>query len=225
MSKWKSILGSWDKFLTPILEDEVVSKNLDIIRGYYFSSSFIIYPSPKNIFKAFRECPYDKLSVVIILQDPYHDGSATGIAMGNDSSVFKMSPTLRVVEDTIARTIYDYREFNFDPTLINWCKQGVLLFNTALTVEKGKPLSHKILWNDFTEKFLIKLNEFNSGIIYCLWGKSALEYEKYINFKSNYILEAPHPVSSVYRGKPWECNHFKEINTILKENNNLHIKW
>lgn len=225
MSKWKSILGSWEVFLTSILEDELVSKDLEIIRSYYLSSSLTIYPEAKNIFRVFRECPYDKLSVVIILQDPYHDGSATGIAMGNDSSVFKMSPTLRVVEDTIARTVYNYREFNFDPSLVSWCKQGILMYNTALTVEKGKPLSHKDLWNNFTEKFLKKLNEFNSGIIYCLWGKSALEYKKYINTESNYVLEDTHPVYSVYRGNTWECNHFNRINEILKKNNNLHIKW
>jgi len=225
MSKWSSILGSWERFLTPILENELVSKDLDVIRSYYLGSSITVYPRAKDIFKVFRECPYNKLSVVIILQDPYHDGSATGIAMGNDSSVYKMSPTLRIVEDTIARTVYTYREFNFDPSLISWCHQGVLMLNTALTVEKGKPLSHKHLWNNFTKQFLIKLSNFNSGIVYCLWGKSAIEYEKYINPKLNYILKDNHPMYSLYQNKLWECNHFNKVNEILKKNNNLYIKW
>lgn len=224
MNKWSSILGSWDKFLTPILEDEVISKNLETIRGYYLSSSFITYPEPKNIFKAFRECPYSKLSVVIVLQDPYHDGSATGIPMGNKPDK-KLSPSLRIVKDAISRTVYKGQEFYFDPTLIPWCNQGVFLFNTALTVEKGKPLSHKDIWAPFTEKVFKKLSEINSGLIYCLWGKSAGEYTKYINPSSNYILSYTHPVYSAYRGISWDCDHFNRINDILKQNNNLHINW
>lgn len=225
MSKWRSILGSWEQFLTPILEDENVAKNLEIIRGYYLSSPFTIYPEPKNIFRAFRECPYDKLSVVILLQDPYHNGSATGIAMGNNTDVFKMSPTLKTVEDTIARLVYDSREFNFDPSLISWCKQGVLLLNTALTVEAGKPLSHVDIWALFTELVLKKLNTFNSGIIYCLWGKKAFEYSKYINLNSNYMLTYTHPAYASYNNSTWDCDHFNKINEILKKNNNLYIKW
>lgn len=224
MSKWKSIFGSWDIFFADIINNTKVSSDLNVIRSYYNSSS-IIYPNANNIFRAFKECPYDKLSVVIILQDPYHDGSATGIAMGNDVSQVKMSPTLRVVKDTVSRTIYNSEEFSFDPSLIKWCNQGVLMYNTALTVEKGKPLSHQHLWSTFTELFLKKLNTINSGIIYCLWGKQAEFYKQYINLSSNTILTATHPMYSVYRGSSWECNHFVEINKILKENNNLHINW
>jgi uracil-DNA glycosylase len=224
MSKWNSILGSWDRFLTPILEDEVVQKNLDVIRGYYLNSSFITYPSPKNIFRAFRECPYDKLSVVIILQDPYHDGSATGIGLGNESNK-NLSPSLKVVKDTISRTVYKGQEFNFDHSLVSWANQGILLINTALTVEAGKPGSHIEIWAPFTEKVFQKLNLINSGIIYCLWGKSAGEYAKYINQGSNYILSYTHPAYASYRGEIWDCNHFNAINVILKENNNLHINW
>jgi uracil-DNA glycosylase len=224
MSKWKSIFGSWDTFFEDIISNKEVSNNLNIIRSYYNGSS-IIYPSASNIFKAFKECPYDKLSVVIVLQDPYHDGSATGIAMGNNTLQFRISPTLRVVKDTISKTIYNSEEFYFDSSLIKWSNQGVLLFNTALTVEKGKPLSHQHLWSTFTELFLKKLNTINSGIIYCLWGKHAEFYKQYINLSSNTVLITTHPMYSVYRGSPWDCNHFVEINRILKENNNLYINW
>jgi len=225
MSKWKSVLGSWDLFFEDILNNDEVKKNLNTVRSYYLSSSLTIYPKANNIFRAFKECPYDKLSVVIVLQDPYHDGSATGIAMGNDCSSIKMSPTLRAVEDTIARTVFNYKDFNFDPTLVKWANQGILLFNAALTVEKGKPLSHQLLWDTFTKLFFKKLNEINSGIVYCLWGKYAESYKSFINQDSNTILTCTHPMYSIYRGSVWECNHFVEINKILKENNNLYIKW
>lgn len=217
-------VNTWDNFFDGILDNEVITKNLQIIRGYYFSSSFKIYPSPQNIFKAFRECPYNDLSVVIVLQDPYHDGSATGIAMANEF-VTNLSPSLRIVKDTISRTVYKGADFYFDPTLIKWCKQGVLLLNTALTVEEGKPGSHSLLWKPFTEMIFRKLSDINSGIIYCLWGKHAESYEHLINKSSNTILKATHPAYASYRGIKWDCDHFNEINKILKENNNLYINW
>jgi uracil-DNA glycosylase len=204
--------------------DPVVLRSLNTINGYYNDPDKIVYPDQEDVFKAFKECPYGKLSVVILLQDPYHDGSATGIAMANKVGT-RMSPSLRIVEDTVARTVYNYREFGFDPTLIKWERQGVILLNTALTVEKGKPLSHQDLWSYFTERLLTKLSTINSGIVYCLWGKHAQSYSMYINHNSNTVLMSNHPVYSAYRGIPWDCDDFNTINKYLKDFNNLTINW
>lgn len=221
------IVGEWDKFLFDILSNSTVTNNLNIINRLYLSGGAIIYPAQINVFKAFKECPYKKLSVVILLQDPYHDGSATGIALANDKSMLdkRISPSLRIVEDAIARTVYNNREFNFDATLMKWVKQGVLMLNTALTVEAGKPLSHHDYWVAFTQLVLKKLSDCNSGIIYCLWGKYAESYAQYINPLSNTILRSTHPVYSIYSGKAWECDHFNMINKQLKEFNNTTIIW
>jgi uracil-DNA glycosylase len=220
-----NVVGTWDRFLRDILYDPVVLHNLNTINSYYSDKDKIVYPPQEDVFKAFKECPYDKLSVVILLQDPYHDGSATGIAMANNATVYKMSPSLRIVEDTIARTVYNSREFGFDPTLVKWANQGVLLLNTALTVEKGKPLSHQKLWTYFTERFINKLSSIDSGIVYCLWGKHAQSFSMYINHNSNTVLMCDHPVASAYRGINWDCDHFNTINSLLKASNNLIINW
>ena len=224
MISWNDLLGSWERVLSDIISDPIVRANLRTVNGYYLNGSLLVYPSQINVFRAFKECPYDKLSVVIVLQDPYHDGSATGIPMGNEPDT-RMSPSLKIVKDTISRTIYKGQDFDFDPTLIKWERQGILLLNTALTVEAGKPLSHQKLWAYFTQKVFDKLSEINSGIIYCLWGKYAESYRMYINENSNTILTSTHPVYASYRGLPWDCDHFNKINDILKKNNNLYINW
>jgi len=228
MTTLKEMVGDWDLFMREIFNDPLIINNLNTINTYYKYSNngtgSIIYPEQINVFKAFQECPYEKLSVVILLQDPYHNGSATGIAMANEVGT-KLSPSLRIVKDIISKTIYNREEFNFDPTLVSWANQGVLLLNTALTVYKGKPGSHKDLWNAFTKAVLKKLSEINSGIIYCLWGNFAQEYIPLINSLSNTILLAKHPVASVYSGIPWECDHFVKINKQLKDFNNLNIIW
>jgi len=71
----------------------------------------------------------------------------------------------------------------------------------------------------------MRLNEINSGIIYCLWGKHAESYRVYINENSNTVLTSTHPVYASYKGMPWGCDHFIKVNDILKENNNLYINW
>jgi uracil-DNA glycosylase len=222
-----SAVGSWDRFLNNILYDPVVLHNLNTINSYYKNNDKIIYPLQENVFKAFKECPYDKLSVVILLQDPYHDGSATGIAMGNETQS-RISPSLRIVWNTILRTVYkggSTLDHEFDSTLISWANQGILLLNTALTVEQSKPLSHQKLWSYFTERVLIKLSSTNSGLIYCLWGKHAQSFSMYINGVSNTILTCEHPVASAYKGVPWDCDNFNTINALLKSSNNLTINW
>jgi uracil-DNA glycosylase len=216
-------VGDWNRVLYEVFEDKQVIDNLNYINSLYKDENLTIYPEQRNVFKAFKECPYSKLSVVIILQDPYSDGSATGIAAANEKT--KLSPSLQIIYNTILRDVYKNRTFNFDPTLIKWAKQGVLMLNTSLTVEKDKPLSHVSYWARFTKLVLCKLSNINSGITYCLWGKNAQLFKPYINPFSNNVLECYHPVYSVYRGIPWECDHFNVINEYLKSFNNLTINW
>ena len=220
----KEIVGDWDAFLLSVFSEPAVIANMNNIDRMYHAGERI-YPEQIDVFKAFQECPIDKLSVVILLQDPYHDGSATGIAMANEPNT-RLSPSLKIVKDNICRTIYKGREFDFDPTLVKWARQGVLLLNTALTVEAGKPLSHKFLWARFTQCLLAKLSEQNSGIIYCLWGLEAKKLEYFIHNKvSNTILYYTHPVSAAYSGSAWDCDHFVKINEQLKCFNNTTIIW
>ena len=225
------VVGDWDKFLDTILVTDEIVNNLNYINQQYrkHENNLVypeIYPAQENVFKAFQECSYHKMSVIVLLQDPYPDGRATGLAAANPNDG-KLSPSLQVIKDTILHKVYngDESAMQFDPTLIKWAKQGVLMLNTALTVEKNKSLSHSQLWTLFTTKFLQKMNEVNSGIVYCLWGQYAKSYKAFINANSNTILECTHPVYAAYRNKNWDCNHFTEINNYLKKFNNTYIIW
>lgn len=187
-----------------------------------------IYPSSDKVFRCFRETPFNNVKIVILALDPYHDGSADGLAFSNSGKNLlnsKMSPSLSIIYDTIERTVYKGLMLDKDPSLERWAKQGVLLLNSALTVEKGIPKSHLVKWKPFTKQVFKALNDYNTGVIYCLWGKDAQEFEKYINPKFNYILKCPHPVSAAYNKTIWDCSHFNEINKILKDNNNDKIIW
>jgi uracil-DNA glycosylase len=103
-----------------------------------------------------------------------------------------------------------------DYSLNSWAKQGVLLLNNSLTVEEDKPNSHSFMWSYFIKKVFEALNEYNAGIIFCLWGESNFIYEKYIG-KSHYILKFEAPSKATIKQRSWDCPHFTEINKILEE--------
>lgn len=221
MTNLENIVGDWDKFFGELFEgNKKIVRDLNKVNSLYQERDVVIYPDQNNVFRAFKECHLSNLSVVILLQDPYHDGSATGIALANEVDR-KLSPSLRIVKNTIAETIYNNQDFNFDPTLINWARQGVLMLNTALTVEKFKPSSHISLWEEFTRSLLTKLSKDTAGVIYCLWGKYSMQYQSLIKHDTNHILTCTHPAYAVYRHESWKCNHFVEINKLL----NNRIIW
>lgn len=188
-----------------------------------------IYPASENVFKALKTTPFNEVKIIILAQDPYYtkdvaDGLAFSCSYAKELGK-RMQPSLVQIYQAIEKSCYKGLMLHKEPNLECWAKQGVLLLNTALTVEDGKPESHLALWKPFTIEVLKALSEYNTGVIYCLWGAKAQQYEKYINPKFNYILKAKHPSSASYSGGVWECNHFVEINKILKENNNLEIIW
>lgn len=188
-----------------------------------------IYPASENVFKALKTTPFNEVKIIILAQDPYYTaGCADGLAFSCSYAKElgkRMQPSLVQIYQAIEKSCYKGLMLHKEPNLECWAKQGVLLLNTALTVEDGKPESHLAMWKPFTIEVLKALSEYNTGVIYCLWGAKAQQYEKYINPKFNYILKAKHPSSASYSGGVWECSHFVEINKILKENNNEEIIW
>jgi uracil-DNA glycosylase len=216
----KKLVGSWYRLLRPILLSDYFYKLLKTLDNEYLSKE--IYPDKKNVFKAFQLTNYEDLKVFIIGQDPYPNNRATGLAFSNSLESNGLSPSLRKIKE---RVELDFNQTNpLDKDLTLWAKQGIFLYNTILTVEKGKPGSHYKLWREFTKQLLIKLSEYNSGIVYCLWGKHAQEYKQYINTNSNYILEAEHPSYAARQGRIWDFD-FKEIDKIIKNNYDIDIKW
>lgn len=176
-----------------------------------------VYPEDMKLaFRSFRETPFDKVKVVIIGQDIYHDGSFDGLAFSN-STRKGISPSLRNVLLEVKRDYHKGEDIDLSKDLTKWAKQGVFLINVGLTVVKGKPGSHLEKWKPFMLEVIKKLNENKEGVIYLLWGKFAQNYKQFINHDKNHILEAGHP-SPLNTHNPFKgCSHFSKVNEILND--------
>jgi len=231
MNKLESIFGEgWYHLLEDILTSEDF-KNIGRTLDFCQKSKRKYYPERGDIFNAFKLCPLEKLKVVILGQDPYHDGSATGLAFSNRSDSTTLSPSLRNIFKEVENNTSKGLKLDQDPNLERWAKQGVLLLNTALTVEKGNPGAHADLWNKFTIDLLCKISEECPAIVYMLWGSHAKGYLRCINRETNFVLVSPHPSPfSASRGF-FGNNHFSKCNQALrevgiaKEEMNYEIEW
>jgi uracil-DNA glycosylase len=184
-------------------------------------------PVIKDLFRAFQECPYDQLKVVVIGQDPYPQaGVADGISF-SCSYTGKAQPSLRYIFKEIDRTVYSQNEdtIPFDPDLKRWSNQGVLMLNTALTCRIGKIGSHIELWKPFIVYLLDMLSQRNQ-IVYVFLGNKAKEWHTHIP-NLNYKFFTTHPASAAYRkGAIWDSGDlFNNINKVLLESGNTEIKW
>lgn len=189
---------------------------------------YTIYPEKGSdlLFKAFRTTPISQVKVVILGQDPYHDGSYDGFAFSNRDDGQRISPSLQNILKEVEDDIYDGLHLDQNPNLERWAKQGVLLINTAHTVRKGQPGSHLEYWTEFTKQVLLLLSQQNRPIVWILWGKKAENAAKTVkkNEKHLYII-SPHPspfsaYSGFFRSKP-----FSKTNKYLKDNGIQQIKW
>jgi uracil-DNA glycosylase len=180
----------------------------------------IIYPSDEDIFNAFNETAYEEVKVVILGQDPYHgEGQAHGLSFSVQPGV-KPPPSLKNI----------FKDLNL-PTpqhgcLQKWAHQGVLMLNTSLSVEQGKPQSHaKIGWTTFTEQVIRILNDHPKPLVFLLWGANAQSKRIFITAPHHLVLTAPHPSPlSAHQGF-LGCRHFSQTNQFLKENGRGEIDW
>ena len=219
----KEQVGEWHTILDPIFKSGFFRKIADQHR--HNMTNTIVYPKRGKTFRAFQMCPLESLKVVILGQDPYHDGSATGLAFANDGGG-RISPSLRNIIQTVKN---DYGAVDVNPNLESWAKQGVLLLNTALTVEKGKAGSHVNMWMTFTRDFMNRLSVLKPNLIWVFWGKKAQEYEKHIIYPNGHsFFRAPHPAAESYSGGKagfFTCQHFKKINEQLIKYEVEPIEW
>ena len=187
-----------------------------------------ICPAQNNVFKAFEVCPYDKLKVVMLSQDPYpQKGVATGILFGNKEGTRDedLSPSLQIIKEAAINFEIPHNCIIFDPTLESWAKQGILMINSALTVEMNKIGSHVMLWRPFITSLLKKLSENKTGIIYVLFGKQAQTFKPYINKQFNIVLEENHPAYFARTGKSMPHTIFEQISKLTKEMYGMPIIW
>lgn len=214
--------GEWENII-----DKTELKNI-INRLSIEYKTKSICPDQHNVFKAFELCPYSELKVVFLGQDPYcQKNIATGILFGNKNGIKEkiLSPSLQVIKEAVIDFEIPHNPIIFDPTLESWAKQGILMINSALTVEMNKVGSHTLLWRPFMAGLLKNLSIYNSGIIYVLFGKQAQSFKSYINSRSNIILEEDHPAYYARVGKRMPSKVFKSIDKLVKDKYGESIIW
>lgn len=199
----------------------------------------VVFPESKDVFAALNY-PLNRVKVVIVGQDPYHNGNADGLAFSCKES---LSPSLRQILQAIW---YDEcKQVKLPQNLVtmnkylgnknNWnlkylAEQGVLLYNPTLTVNKAAPNSHKGMWKDFTNAVFTCLLR-KEKVVWMLWGSEALSTYNSVshnNLKSidnRLVLTNEHPAAASYQQRVWECNHFTNCNLWLKSNNLTEIEW
>lgn len=212
-----------------------------VLRGFIYSKEFenIILalakqsrdgkrftPPMKNWFRAFEECPYSELKVVMLGQDPYPNiNCADGIAFSL-SQADEIQPSLKFMFDAINKTVYNDVKACIDKDLTRWANQGVLLLNTALTTSIGKIGQHYLIWRPFIAYLLDILSWNNNGLIYIYMGKKAEEWIDCVN-DNNYKFIVSHPASASYNNMIyWDSKDvFVKTKDILKQNYNFDIEW
>lgn len=183
-----------------------------------------IYPERKNIYAALEKTPYENIKVVILGQDPYHgEGEAHGLSFSVCPGI-KIPPSLKNIYKELNSELGCYIPNN--GYLDKWAKQGVLLLNAVLTVEKDTPASHKGKgWEIFTDKIIEEINKKDEPVVFMLWGNFAKSKESLLNNPKHLVLSSAHPSPFSARHGFFGNNHFKIANEFLEKNGVKPIDW
>ena len=213
---------SWKKALQEEFGKEYFKKLTEFVRSEYLSAK--VFPPPKFIFHAFEMCPFDKVKVVILGQDPYHgDGQAHGLSFSVPESV-GLPPSLQNIYKEIIQEIGGTMPKSGN--LEHWAKQGVLLLNATLTVRAHTAGSHQGKgWEEFTNAVIQTLSDKKEHLVFLLWGNYAKKKSELIDWEKHCVLESAHPSPfSAYNGF-FGNKHFIQTNEYLKKNGQGPIKW
>ena len=185
----------------------------------------IIYPPEPLIFNAFNQTPFDKVRVVILGQDPYHNpGQAHGLSFSVPIGIKPPRSLVNIYMEIQADTgIAMPLEYG---NLTHWAEQGVLLLNAFLTVRANEPASHaKIGWMDFTDAVIKKISDNKNGVIFLLWGNFAQQKQVLIDETKHFLLKAPHPSPFSANKGFFGCRHFSKTNELLIQQGGAPIDW
>ena len=214
---------TWKYFIEQESEQPYYKQLKQFVEHEYATQA--VFPPKNQIYNAFRWCPFDKVKVVILGQDPYHGlGQANGLSFSvNDGVPFP--PSLRNIFAEIKQDIGT--DIPFTGNLERWAKQGVLLLNDVLTVRQASPASHqKRGWEQFTEAAIQKLSEEKEGLVFMLWGQYAQKKGAKINRDKHLVLTSGHPSPmSANQGKWFGNKHFSHANAYLLKQNKQPIIW
>ncbi len=214
--------NDWDEKLQVIENSNGFKNFMKIIDDKYKTST--IYPPKDYIFNALKLTSYKDTKVVIMGQDPYHgEGEAHGLSFSVQKGI-KIPPSLQNIYKEL------YNDLGIPPKndgdLTKWAKEGVLLLNAVLTVEKDKPASHRKLgWELLTDYIIKLLNQKDEPVVFILWGNFAKEKQKYITNPKHYVITSAHP-------SPFSANYgffgskpFSKTNNFLIKNKIKPIDW
>ncbi len=207
--------NDWDEKLDVVWKSEGFKKFMSVIKHEYETKT--CYPEYNNIFNALKYTPYSNVKVVIIGQDPYHgEGEAHGLSFSVQDGV-PLPPSLQNIFKELES---DLGIKNTSGDLSAWAKEGVLLLNSILSVEKDKPLSHsKLGWQLLTDHIIKILNQKEEPLVFILWGSFAKSKKEFITNKKHLVIESVHPSPlSASRGF-FGSKPFSKANNFLKEHN------
>lgn len=213
---------SWKRALQAQWESDGFRRLAEFVRSEYATQQ--VFPAARDIFAAFDACPFDKVKVVILGQDPYHDvGQATGMCFSVHAGT-QMPPSLV----NILREVHDDTgaPMPADGDLTRWARQGVLLLNATLTVRAHRPASHAGKgWEELTDEAVRRLNADREGLVFMLWGSHAQRKGAFIDRTRHLVLTSPHPSPlSAYRGF-FGNHHFSRANDWLAAHGQSPIAW
>jgi uracil-DNA glycosylase len=214
---------SWKARVGDYLNRPEMQRLSEFLRGELRAGK-TIYPPPRCIFTALDATPFEQVKVVILGQDPYHGpGQAHGLCFSVLPGV-PPPPSLVNIFSEIGRDLGIARPDH--GCLIPWARQGVLLLNSVLTVERGLAGSHQGKgWEGFTDSVIDHLNREREGLVFLLWGSYAQAKGALIDAGRHRVLKAPHPSPlSAHRGFIG-CGHFSKANQWLSEHSQSEIDW
>lgn len=215
-ASWKEVLK--EEFVKPYFKELT-----EFVREEYLSTT--VFPPPKSVFRAFDLCPFEKVRVIILGQDPYHGkGQANGLSFAVGSEE-RLPPSLQNIFKEIESDLGQPLQHQ-DGDLSRWATQGVLLLNSTLTVRSGTPGSHQGHgWEEFTDAVIRVLSEKREHLVFILWGNYAKAKGAHIDRTKHLVIESPHPSpfsahSGFFGSKP-----FSTTNKYLMEHNESPIEW
>ncbi len=214
--------NDWDNLLSEELKKEYFQKLIEFVKDEYKIKT--IYPKSTDIFNAFKMTSYQDVKVVLLGQDPYHGiGQAHGLSFSVKEGIRKppsLQNIFKELHDDLGCTIPS------NGSLMQWAKEGVLLLNAVLTVEEGKPASHKDRgWEIFTDDVIKIINQKTTPVVFILWGSYARGKKKLITNPIHYVVESAHPSPlSAYNGF-FGSKPFSKTNQFLTSQGLSPINW
>lgn len=217
------IEASWKEALKEEFGKDYFKKLREFVKGEY--SHAVVYPPPKNIFRAFELCPFDRVEVVILGQDPYHGPrQANGLCFAVGEGV-PLPPSLQNIFKEIESDLGTELTHKTGD-LERWARQGVLLLNATLTVRARTAGSHQGKgWEEFTNAVIRKLSDEKENLVFILWGNYARSKGSMINFEKHCVIESAHPSPfSAYAGF-FGSKPFSKTNGYLTSHGKKPIDW